>query len=129
MVVSDILCQRSLRIARGGGIALMASCSLAAPALALDCPDPQNLASPGVLQETPAQIEATARILSAGDLEKKTWAVIADLRQRYPKAENAELANYLVTAYCPVINAAPLSETEKKARMDEFVKQLMDKVY
>ena len=115
---------------RSGGIALAASWALIGSAFALDCPDPQSIASRGVLQETPADIAATGKILSSGDPEKKTVGVIADLRARYPKADGAEIVNYVITAYCPVINAlTTLSEAEKKARMDAFSTQLLDKVY
>ncbi len=116
--------------AQAGLIALLACCGLAAPTFALDCPDPQSVASRGVLPETPAEIEATGKILASGDPEKKMIGVLADLRARYPKVDNAELVNYVITAYCPVINGFPtLSEAEKKARMEVFVKQLLDRVY
>jgi hypothetical protein len=109
---------------------LLAVCSAAAPAFALDCPNPHTVASRGVLQETPAEIEATGKRLAGGDPEKTTSAVLADLRARYPKADGAEFVNYIITAYCPVIDAQPsLSEAEKTARLDAFVKQLLAKVY
>jgi hypothetical protein len=85
---------------------------------------------PGVLQEPPAQIEATGKMLSSGDVGQQTQAIIADLRKRYPQAENAELATYIITAYCPVVAGQPqLSEAERKARLDQFVSQLMQKIY
>jgi len=68
--------------------------------------------------------------VSQGFYVKLTQAVIADLRKRYPQAENAELANYLITAYCPVVAGQPqLSEAERKARLDQFVSQLMRRLY
>ena len=83
-----------------------------------------------MLKETQAQIEATGKMLSSGDVGQRTQAVIADLRKRYPEVESAELANYLITAYCPVVaGLAQLGEAEKKARMDQFVSQLMQKIY
>ena len=82
-------------------ITWFAGCALAAPAFALDCPDPQTIASRGVLQETPAEIEATGKILASGDPEKKMIGVLADLRARYPKVDDAELANYLITPIVP----------------------------
>jgi hypothetical protein len=116
--------------ARGGLIALPASCAMSAPAFALECPDPHTIASQGVLQETPAQIEATGKKLASGDPDKTMTGVLADLRARYPKVDNAELVNYVITAYCPVINGtATLSEAEKKARLGAFVKQLLEKAY
>jgi len=111
-------------------IGALAWASLAVPASALECPAPQPLAKPGVLQETPAQIEATGKMLSSGDVGQQTQSLIADLRKRYPEAENAELANYIITAYCPVVAGLPqLGEAEKKARLDQFVSQLMQKIY
>src|SRR5208337_941153 len=111
-------------------IGALAFVSLAVPASALECPVSQPLAKPGVLQATPAQIEKTGKMLSSGDVGQQTQAVIADLRKRYPEAENAELANYLITAYCPVVAGLPqLGEAERKARLDQFVSQLMQKIY
>src|SRR5271165_5179745 len=121
---------RLLRAARCALITLLAGASLVVPAFAIECPTPQPLAKPGVLMETSAQIEATGKMLSSGDVGQETQAVIADLRRRYPQVENAEIANYLITAYCPVISQTPAtSEPEKSARMDQFVSQLMQKLY
>ena len=111
-------------------IALVAGLGLALPASALECPAAQPVAKPGVLQETPAQIEVTGKMLSSGNVGQQTQALIADLRKRYPQAGSAELANYIVTAYCPVVDRLTgLSEPEKKARLDEFVRQLMQEIY
>jgi hypothetical protein len=111
-------------------IALLAGSTLIAPASALDCPTPQPLERPGVLKETRAQIEETGQMLSSGDLGQQVQAIVTDLRSRYPHAENAELVNYIVTAYCPVVDRLTgLSEPEKKAKMDNFVMQLMQKIY
>src|SRR5271165_2681474 len=121
---------RSLRSAGSAFIVGLAWASLIVPASALECPAPQPVAKPGVLQETPAQVKATGKVLSSGDVGQQTQAIIADLRKRYPQAENAELANYLITAYCPVVAGLPqLGEAAKKARMDQFVSQLMQKIY
>ena len=129
-LVTEFAIVRALRSAPSALIGALACASLAVPASALECPDPQPLARPGVLKETQAQIEATGKMLSSGDVGQRTQAVIADLRKRYPEAENAELANYIITAYCPVVaGLAQLGEAEKKARMDQFVSQLMQKIY
>ena len=111
-------------------LAALLAASLAWPASALECPAPQPVAKPGVLQETASQIEETGKMLSSSDVGQQTQAVIADLRKRYPQAENAELANYLITAYCSVVAGQPqLSEAERKVRLDQFVSQLMQKIY
>ena len=114
----------------GALIAALAACGAAARASALECPDPESVASRSVLQQTPAEIEATGKRLATGDPETTTAAVVADFRARYPNADAADLVNYVITAYCPVIDAVPtLTEAEKKARMDAFVKQVLDSVY
>ena len=111
-------------------IALVAGSALALPAIALECPTSQPLAQPGILKDTPAQIEATGKMLSSGDVGQGTQTVIADLRSRYPQAGNGEIANYLITAYCPVIaQTTTLSEAEKTAQLNQFVSQLMQKLY
>lgn len=103
---------------------------LAVPASALECPVPQKLAQPGVLKETQAQIDQTAKSLSSGDIGAHVQSVISDLRRRYPNVENAELANYVIAAYCPTVaSLSGLSDAQKKSRMDAFVSQLMQSLY
>jgi hypothetical protein len=101
-------------------------------AAALECPVPQKLAQPGVLQETQAQIDKVAAQLAAGgsSVDVTLKAIIADLRARYPHVENAEIANYLISAYCPVAARSPgASDGEKKLQLDQFVSLLMGMLY
>jgi hypothetical protein len=103
---------------------------LAGPAFALECPAAQKLTRPGVLQETQAQINNVANLLATGDVGNRVPAIIADLRRRYPGVENAEVVNYLMAAYCPIVaRLSGLSDAEKQARMDRFVSQLSQIVY
>lgn len=109
--------------AGGGGIV---------SAAALDCPAPQKLARPGVLKETQAQIDETAERLAAGgtSVDVTLKAIIGDLRARYPNVENAEIANYLISAYCHVAARLPgASEGERKLQLDQFVSLLMGMLY
>jgi len=130
MQVTKFVISRALRAMRSALIGGLACASFGAQASALECPARQPVAKPGVLQETAAQIEETGKMLSSSDVGQQTQAVIAALRKRYPQAENAELANYLITAYCPVVAGQPqLSEAERKARLGQFVSQLMQKIY
>jgi hypothetical protein len=104
--------------------------ALAVPAQALECPAPKALTRPGVLRETPAQITAMSNLLATGDVSNRVSVVVADLRARYPGVENAELVNYLMAAYCPIVaRLSGLSEAEKQARMDNFVSQVAQLVY
>jgi len=118
---------------RAAGIALLVLAACLAPAVpahALECPVPQPLKRPGVLQETQAQIAAVAKQLAAGDASDRVPTIIADLRARYPTAENAEIINYLLTAYCPVVAALPgLNESQKQAQVQSFAAQLMQQIY
>jgi hypothetical protein len=111
-------------------LALAAIIGSASQASALECPAPQKLAHPGVLQETPDQIQAASKLLASGDITKNSALIEADLRARYPGVENAELINYLVTAYCPVVNDLKgASDEEKQARMKRFLSDLLQMTY
>lgn len=100
---------------------VLALASAALPAVALECPVPQPNAAPGVIRETPAQIDRLASLLGSGDVANRVPEIVRDLRQRFPAAGSAEIVNYLVTAYCPVVNQATgLGDAEKQARLAAF---------
>jgi len=82
-------------------IALSAFSNLPVPASALECPEPQKLMQSGVLKETQAQIDEASKMLSSGDLGTQVQAIVADLRNRYPQVENAELVNYVTRPTAP----------------------------
>lgn len=95
-------------------------------ALALECPEPQTAASAGILDEPEAEIDELSRLLASGDVESRISEIIDDLRRKYPSAENAELVNFLVTAYCPVVNAEGISEDAKQAKIGTFSGQVYE---
>jgi len=91
---------------------------------------PQTLHGPGVLKESPTQIAATASFLASGDTVNRVAEVVADLRKRYPGVADAEIENYLVTAYCPVAaKLNGLSVAEQRARVNKFARQASVAVY
>lgn len=99
--------------------------AVAGPVLALECPAPQPLTRPGILQETPAQKAYVSTLLAGDETGNQIRVVVRDLRTRYPGVENAELINYLMAAYCSgVAQLTGLGEQEMQARMDRFVSQL-----
>ena len=99
---------------------------LAAPCLAIECPAPQPAGAPDAIRETPAQISDLTALLGSGDLGNRIPMIVHDLRSRHPNAPGGELVNYLVTAYCPVVNRLTgLSDGEKQARMDAFTSQVV----
>jgi len=101
-----------------------------AAVLALECPAPQPLIHVGVLQETAAQTGQTANLLATGDDDNRIRVIVDDLRARYPGAQNAEIVNYLMAAYCPVVaQLSGLGQQEKQARMNRFVSQLSRIIY
>ena len=103
---------------------------LAGPALALDCPIAQSTAGPGVIQETPAEIDNLAVVLASGDLGPQVPLIVSALRTRHPGVPGGEIVNYLVTAYCPVVNRiSGLSESEKHSKLGAFASQVVQAAY
>lgn len=107
-----------------------ASFALPAVAQSIICPMPQETSRPGVLKEMPDQIAETGKVLASGNGIKRVPEVVADLRKRYPGVSDAELVNYLVTAYCPqVAKLDRLSAGEQRAMVSLFARQASMAVY
>src|ERR1700753_715133 len=88
-------------------------------ALAMQCPAPQPMNGPGVLKETPSQVQQLSHLLATGDDDNRIHTITADLRGRYPGVQNVEIINYLATAYCPIVqHLNGLGDAQKQARMD-----------
>ncbi len=86
--------------------------------------------APWRLERNANQIAVVGQFLASGESNKTVPLVEADLRARYPGVEDAELVNYLVTAFCPVVsNMTGMSDAEKQARMNRFVQDLMQMTY
>lgn len=99
-------------------------------AQALECPVYQRTHTAGVLQETPLQVKEMESFLGSGNSNNHLSEIVADLRKRYPGVENAEIENYLVTAYCPVADKLTgLSRAERQARVDRFAHQASSVIY
>ena len=102
-----------------------AQVGLAQPGSAFECPEPQAPGVAGVLPESPQEIADLSAMLRAGDLENRLEVTAYELKRKHPKADRTELANYMVTAYCPVIAAdQDLSDSEKRERLDHFREQV-----
>jgi hypothetical protein len=98
--------------------------------MALECPTPQPTGGARAIQETPAQIIELSQVLASGDLGNRIPVFVHSLRGRHPNAATGELVNYLVTAYCPIVNGLTgLSEGEKQARLSAFVSQVVQAAY
>ena len=103
---------------------------LATPGMALECPTSQPAGTSGAIQETPAQISELSQVLASGDLSNRVPVFVHSLRNRHPNVPTGELVNYLVTAYCPIVNSLTgLSNGEKQARLSAFVSQVVQTAY
>lgn len=97
---------------------------------ALQCPRPETASQGGVIPESAVTIQDLSALLESGDRANRIGILIYNLRQNYPNAQNADIVNYLVTAFCPVVNQLnALGDAEKQARMDTFTQQVVSLVY
>jgi hypothetical protein len=96
----------------------------AAPARALECPNPQLVGSEGALIETPAIIASRGHTLAARG-SAAVPSIIFSLRKKYPHASDAEITNYMITAYCPVLNRKTgLTGAQRKSDLEKFANQV-----
>jgi hypothetical protein len=95
------------------------------PARSLECPVAQPTTTANALQETRQTIDEFSGLLAAQGTGVVP-EIVSQLRRKYPWAHDAEIANYLVTLYCPVIaRDASLSDSEKADRLGAFSSQVM----
>jgi hypothetical protein len=110
---------------RSVGTALLITSLAATSAYSLECPQPQLKSSPGVIIETPADIVSSSQILANGG-SNAISTMIFRLRQRNPRSSDGAILNYLLTAYCPVVNRmSGVSENQKRAKLKLFKHQAM----
>ncbi len=99
-------------------------------AMAAGCPVPQRTPSPEVLLESATQLRSLSRLLASGDDENHIAAIVHAIRSNHPAVKNAELVNYLVAGYCPVVmHLSGLSDAEKTSRIDRFTQRAARIVY
>ena len=90
---------------------------------AFECPSPQQGGS-GVIPESEAKIKELSGLLATGDRDNRIRLIITDLQRQYPQADDAAIVNYLVTAYCPVVDALGIGDDEKTQQVDQFSSQV-----
>jgi hypothetical protein len=94
------------------------------PAEALECPNPQLVGSKGALVETAATIASRGHTLAARG-SAAIPSIIFSVRKNNPHASDAEITNYMITAYCPVLNRkSVLSDDQRKAALERFASQV-----
>ena len=85
------------------------------PALALECPQAQSHNVRGALRETAQMIAARSGTLAARG-SAAIPSLIFQIRKNNPDSTDGEITDYLITAYCPVVNGRQeLSEQQKRA--------------
>ena len=90
------------------------------PARALECPVPHPEAGANAINETPAQIREYSAMLAGGDTGNAVGEIITRLRRKHADATPGEIANFLVTAYCPALEAQGYRGTVATAKINEF---------
>jgi len=99
------------------------------PAFALECPLPQTGAQAGTIKESSDDIKKLTKRLMNNNQENVVTEVALELKQKYPAATAGEIINYLVTAYCPVINQKDgLSDTEKSQAIEAFSSRVLQTI-
>jgi hypothetical protein len=95
-----------------GGVMICVSLSSAS---ALECPTLEPYGGAAGVPATLTQQLASANVLV------QIPGILGQLHQQTPRAPNAEIVNYLISAYCPVVKAdSRLSEQEKEAKLKGF---------
>jgi hypothetical protein len=116
--------QGNLRlITRCTGVALLVVIGLGGTgrlAGAFECPAPHPTATQSAIKQTEPEILEYSNLLA----KQGTGVVpeiIAQLKKRHPRFSDAEITNFLVTIYCPVVNQnGDLGDDQKRARIMAF---------
>jgi hypothetical protein len=96
------------------GAALLASCAQTRPA-PLTCPRPETGALKNSLPESRDQIASAGKRLGRAS-ENEIAELAGALRKVHPQASAGAIVNYMVTAYCPVIDRRADLDAAAKAK-------------
>ncbi len=103
----------------------LTGCSSDTAKTTLECPQPQPLSSNMTIKETQSDIKHIGNRITEDPAGDAISEVIFDLKRQHPAATDVDIANYLVTAYCPVVAAeAWLSKDEATAKVEQFSTQV-----
>ena len=113
----------SQRLAQIACVTIALGCGIAQ---AVECPTPQSLDGSG---QTPVSAELTQK-LAAPDVYGNAPELFAAVQALYPKASKLAIANYLIAAFCPIVNATPdIGEDLKAARVKSFANGVIAAAY
>ena len=102
-------------LAAGAGFAVIPMSTAA-----LECPVLHPIVSPWAMTETAADVTRDGRLLSADAPGGAIRQVISRLRDAHPNASNAEIQNYLLTAFCPSLVQRGFDDTETMRMLRAF---------
>ena len=89
------------------------------------CPEIQPHTTRVARKETAADVAHASVALSGPAPENAIRAIAADLKRKHPQVGSAEIVNYLLTSYCPLVKKeSGLSDRERRERMDRFSSQV-----
>jgi len=101
----------------------VAGCAQSASKELIKCPTPETGQTAGTVKESAAQIAAAGQQLHYGN-SNAIAEVAAAVRKRHPGAGKDAIINYLLTAYCPDLNADDaLNKAGRLKAMESFAKQ------
>jgi len=113
--------EKSLFVVLVAGLALGSGLTGAS---ALECPKLQALSG------SDATLPDLTQQLSSKDVLSQVPGILGSLKEKYPGVSKPMLVNYLIAAYCPVVNAETgLSDEEKMARVREFADKAISLAY
>jgi hypothetical protein len=70
------------------------------------------------------------KLLASGAAEPDIPNIVAQVRQWRPNASAAVLTNYMISLYCPSVQAmSNLSEAEKTAKVNAFASRVTQSLY
>ena len=100
------------------------------PAHAADdllCPETDIAKTIPAIKETAADLAAVTEALKGPDRDNAIRVIVTNLKRKYPDAKKADIVNYMLTAYCPLVAADDgLGPDEKRDRMQRFSTQVYD---
>jgi hypothetical protein len=95
---------------------------------AIECPVFHPTGTTAAIEETRAQTKSFTALLAARG-ERATHSIVSSVRMAHPNASAAEVTNFVLTLYCPLVRKnAALSEQQKRARLKSFSAELMKQV-
>lgn len=101
----------------------IAGCSRSASRQAIECPIPETGQTAGSIKESADEIAAAGQQLHYGN-SNAIGEVAGAVRRRHPGATRGAVINYLLTAYCPGLNADDaLDQNRRREAMESFAKQ------